>query len=209
MKRVSEKNINTSAYWDACYVQEAIGGKIRVDEARRKQLFRWLHVRIGEALSKEKGFSFLDVGCGLGEVLTLVDAVYSSTPRELWGVDLSHAAITACAKRMPDVQFEESTVLNLPFGKGKFDFVWCGETIEHTDSPDVAVRELARVTKPGGMLAISTPYRHQNSSDEHVFEFDPGDVCRWAGEIGEILFLDCLLLEKWLSMFAVFRKADL
>ena len=45
----------------------------------------------------------------------------------------------------------------LPFKDGAFDRVICTETLEHVDDEHVLARELARVLKPGGILAISVP----------------------------------------------------
>lgn len=45
----------------------------------------------------------------------------------------------------------------LPYGNEEFDYVCFLEAIEHTENPYNAVREVARVLKRGGMLAMSTP----------------------------------------------------
>ena len=45
----------------------------------------------------------------------------------------------------------------LPFGDGTFDTVISCETIEHVPDPYRAVRELARVLRPGGRLFLTTP----------------------------------------------------
>jgi len=45
----------------------------------------------------------------------------------------------------------------IPYGDNEFDYVCFLEAIEHTENPYNAVRELARVLKPGGTLIMSTP----------------------------------------------------
>jgi SAM-dependent methyltransferase len=45
----------------------------------------------------------------------------------------------------------------IPYEDGKFDYICFLEAIEHTENPYNAVRELARVLKPGGTLILSTP----------------------------------------------------
>ena len=45
----------------------------------------------------------------------------------------------------------------LPYGNEEFDYVCFLEAIEHTENPYNAVREVARVLKKGGVLALSTP----------------------------------------------------
>lgn len=45
----------------------------------------------------------------------------------------------------------------LPFRDGSFDYVVCIDGIEHLENPYLAIREFARILKPGGELFISTP----------------------------------------------------
>lgn len=50
-------------------------------------------------------------------------------------------------------------ICNLPFPDRRFDVVVSSEVIEHVPEPKRAVSELARVLKPGGLLALTTPNR--------------------------------------------------
>jgi len=47
--------------------------------------------------------------------------------------------------------------LRLPFPDGAFDKVICAEVLEHLADDSSAMAELARVLRPGGLLAISVP----------------------------------------------------
>jgi len=49
------------------------------------------------------------------------------------------------------------SITNLPFCKEYFHKVICSEVLEHIHDDNVAVRELTRVLKPGGILAVSVP----------------------------------------------------
>lgn len=51
----------------------------------------------------------------------------------------------------------QASGLHLPFAPGIFDVVIASEVFEHIADHDVAVREIARVIKPGGVLAVSVP----------------------------------------------------
>jgi SAM-dependent methyltransferase len=45
----------------------------------------------------------------------------------------------------------------LPFDDASFDLIWSSEVIEHLENPEFALAELRRVTKPGGLLVLTTP----------------------------------------------------
>ena len=45
----------------------------------------------------------------------------------------------------------------LPYEDDLFDLVWCSEVIEHLEAPSFSLRELVRVTRPGGRLILTTP----------------------------------------------------
>lgn len=46
---------------------------------------------------------------------------------------------------------------NLPFESQSFDYVTCLEGLEHIENPQQAIREFARVLRPGGMVIVSIP----------------------------------------------------
>ncbi len=111
--------------------------------------------------------SVLDVGCGRG--LMLVGAAKRLKTGKVTGVDVwqsddlsgnSAAAALANAKAegvAERVKIENADARKLPFGANSFDVVVSSLTIHNIDSSPErakAVREIARVLKPGGRLAI-------------------------------------------------------
>ncbi|MFA6525930.1 MAG: class I SAM-dependent methyltransferase [Candidatus Buchananbacteria bacterium] len=46
----------------------------------------------------------------------------------------------------------------LPFEDGKFDIILCTEILEHLHSPQIAIKEMERVLKPGGLLLLTTRF---------------------------------------------------
>jgi SAM-dependent methyltransferase len=208
VKRVTDENINTPAYWNDVYVGEIKSGRSRVDDRRFGQLRRWFLIRRSE-LGRPP--SVLDVGCGHGEALQRLRQL--SPDSLLRGVDISplavrHGNVSARQARDKRLEFSLGSAEAIPYPASRFDLVWCGETLEHTTDPERAVGELIRVTGNQGLIVVSVPYRHRNSSDEHLWEFDPADVCQWGARAGELLFLDCRLLTGWLTMLAVLRKQE-
>lgn len=93
--------------------------------------------------------SLLDVGCGRG---FLLEQLAARGVNGLVGVDVfSDVRSDAWEYRYGDV-----TQL-LPAADGSFEVVVAGEIIEHVPNPDLLLREIRRVLKPGGTLVISTP----------------------------------------------------
>lgn len=206
MKKTAEFNINTAEYWDRTYRNEADTNKLRVDTARLEQLLRWVMIRFGEL---DRLPFVLDLGCGAGEVSAYLRRAKPGI--RVMGVDISAAAIARTGNlQSPGLEFKvihPITEANpLPFPDEHFDMAWCGETLEHCDNPNEVIGELIRVTGEGGLIALSTPYRGRNRSPEHVYEFTPQDVAKWGKMAGDLVFLDCRLLDGWLSMFAVLRR---
>ena len=74
-------------------------------------------------------------------------------------VDISLPALIKLRERGAQVIL--SQISSLPFADGAFDLVCALDIVEHVDDDDGALRELSRVTKPGGALVISAPL-HQS-----------------------------------------------
>ncbi len=62
------------------------------------------------------------------------------------------------------------SLTNLPFGEAEFDFVFCTEVLEHVEGDAKALREIARVLKPGGTVLLSTPTPPAPDDPAHVRE---------------------------------------
>ena len=60
------------------------------------------------------------------------------------------------------VEFHQADAYNLPFDDRSFDLVWCAQSFITLDDPVTALRELARVLRPGGQVAVleTDEYHH-------------------------------------------------
>jgi len=102
--------------------------------------------------------SLLDVGCGDGMFLSLIDQRLSLVARGwmLHGIDASGAQIHAATPR--PYTFRQCNVEDgIPFADATFSIVFCGELLEHLYDPDSFLGDCRRVLKPRGILAITTP----------------------------------------------------
>ncbi|HLT40177.1 MAG TPA: methyltransferase domain-containing protein [Enhygromyxa sp.] len=104
----------------------------------------------------------LDVGCGAGHWGLTVLGLMPSEAR-LTGVDaepsfLARAHERATARGQSDrCRFELGRAEALPFADASFDVVCCQTLLIHVADASVAVAEMARVLRPGGILIASEP----------------------------------------------------
>ncbi|GIW42429.1 MAG: methyltransferase [Candidatus Binatia bacterium] len=124
-------------------------------------------------LALEPGNTVLDLGCGTGRharALRMLDGVRAVA------LDLSEKEIGAAAGSLREMDGNgargpwlavRGDAYVLPFRDASFDCVVASEIFEHLDEDDLAFREVTRVLRPGGILALSVP------------RFGPEAVC-WA-----------------------------
>lgn len=99
----------------------------------------------------------LDVGCGSGADLV---AMAGSMPpgAEIWGLDASEAMIGEARRRtaglLPRVSLHVGEATGLPFPGEAFDACVAATVLQHIPDPGQALREMARVTRPGGRVAV-------------------------------------------------------
>jgi len=113
-----------------------------------------------QALQLPSGSRGLDAGCGIGShTLLLAKAV--GPAGHVTGLDLSpellvHARETAKKSSLSrKVSFQEGDVSKLPFDDNTFDWVWSVDCVGYpTGEPLPLLKELARVVKSGGIVAI-------------------------------------------------------
>jgi ubiquinone/menaquinone biosynthesis C-methylase UbiE len=109
-------------------------------------------------LSLESGLSVLDCGCGTGDMLGLIS--HLTAPGEAVGGDLSQSMIQEARKRADanpagNLRFDVMDVQSLAFPDLYFDRVLATQLLIHVPDPRKALRELCRVTRRQGWVAIS------------------------------------------------------
>lgn len=93
-----------------------------------------------------RGLDVLEVGCGTGLVLSRL-ARFARTAK---GVDLSEGMLAKARERGLDVVV--GSALELPFANDQFDVTCSFKVLAHIPDIEKALAEMARVTKPGGMI---------------------------------------------------------
>lgn len=93
-----------------------------------------------------------DIGCGAGFFLEEFERRGVAKDR-LFGVDLAPANVRRVQER--GFQAACGNVLALDQATDSFEFTFCAGVIHHTPDPSRALRELARITKPGGHIYLA------------------------------------------------------
>jgi SAM-dependent methyltransferase len=97
------------------------------------------------------GARILDAGCGSGR--NMVDLARHGA---VTGVELSPTSVRLARERDCG-EVLEGSVLDMPFDEASFDLTVSFDVIEHLQDDVAALRELRRVTKPGGVLLVTVP----------------------------------------------------
>lgn len=102
------------------------------------------------------GLSLLDVGCGPGTIT--VDLARLVAPGTVIGLDIAEAPLgearqLAAAAEVP-VEFRVGDVYRLPLTDDSVDVVHAHQVLQHLTDPVAALREMARVCRPGGVIAV-------------------------------------------------------
>ncbi|MBV8950071.1 MAG: class I SAM-dependent methyltransferase [Actinobacteria bacterium] len=124
--------------------------------AVRRPLADWLRAEGRDAGGKR----VLDVGCGLKPYYP-----FFAEAAEYVGLDFE-------GNQYADIH---GSVDAMPIDDASFDVVLCTQVLEHCDDPAQAVRELRRVTRPGGRVLAST-------HGVQVYHPSPVDYWRWTHE---------------------------
>ena len=117
----------------------------------RQRFLRFIPIRSGQHV--------LEVGCGTGVVLRDIAALVGSRGRAL-GVDQSRSLVAA-ARRLTSRDAHRGRLAvrwaageQLPFRRPQFDVALAVTVILHVQDPSRVVKEMARVTRPGGHVAV-------------------------------------------------------
>ena len=93
----------------------------------------------------------LDVGCGTGD---LSIELFENTAAEVTGIDFCGPMLKLAKTKAPRLHFIEGDALRLPFAEASFDGLTIGFALRNLADVDRGLRELLRVLKPDGHVAI-------------------------------------------------------
>lgn len=104
------------------------------------------------------GARILDLCCGTADVLISLEAEHSSAPRLIMGSDFCHPMLIEARRKITNRQLRsplfEADALALPLASNSLDLVTVAFGFRNLANYGRGLEELARVLKPGGVLAI-------------------------------------------------------
>lgn len=112
---------------------------------------RLLAPQVAELAGVRTGLRVLDVGCGPGALTTELVARLGAAA--VAAVDPSAPFVAAARARHPGVDVRQAAAEQLPFADGTFDAALAQLVVHFMVDPVAGLAEMARVTRPGGVLA--------------------------------------------------------
>lgn len=127
----------------------------------------------------DPGMAVIDVGCGPGSITAGLARWVA--PGDVLGVDAASESIARARTRYDDVpglRFSVASAYDLPATDGEFDAAYAHQVLQHLNDPVAALREMGRVLRPGGTVAVR--------------DADYGTMVHWPQEPE---------IERWLSLY--------
>jgi 2-polyprenyl-3-methyl-5-hydroxy-6-metoxy-1,4-benzoquinol methylase len=131
-----------------------VAGRQREEEIEASRIPTVAHT-LGRPL---RGMRVLNVGCGTGGFNVAVERAGADS----WGLDTNPDAVRICDLRRAlggGGRYAVAAAESLPFRAESFDLVYCLSTLEHVADVAATVREMVRVTRPGGAILLYAPNR--------------------------------------------------
>lgn len=150
-----------------------------------------------EAAAVRPGTRVVDVGCGTGDLLAHMEAAGALTA----GLDPAMAMVELARNRVPRADVRLGTADRLPWSDEAFDLATSVNALQFAEDMPAALRELARVTRRDGLVAVANWAASERNDLDTIEEAVaratgrtplPGGPLREPGGLTE-LFTDCRL----------------
>ena len=126
----------------------------------------------------------LDAGCGPGNISAGVSELLPNG--KVIGMDFSTAIIEQAKSeftpsKYKNLEFQQGDIYHLDLADNTFDIIYTHQVIQHLMNPVDALKELRRVLKPGGIIAV-------READNHAFTWYPQlpELDRWRNLYREV-----------------------
>ena len=148
---------------------------------RVQTIFEWIEP------SDDK--TILDMPCGRGFYLNMIRYVSGCT---LVGADLDWDVILKARRNvghLPDIALHNCNIYALPYPDDRFDAVILSEVLEHIDDDRGALRRIARLLRPRGVVIVSVPafpwlWTRHDESLQHMRRYTRAGLADALGDAG-------------------------
>ena len=173
------ENVSVAEYDKDFYPGQSFledGGFIPI--LRNQTRLTWRHER--GLLSRHglrPGMEMADICCGIGDFAVLVNREFK--PARLLALDHSRSSLDYARKvaadfGMTDIEYVHGDAAELLIADNSFDFVTCRHSLQIFDKPDMILRELFRICKPGGRVYVT------NEKNSHCLGEPRADSIQWT-----------------------------
>ena len=159
------------------------------DRIRRNYIDDALAFHVVASLVRHKAV-IADIGCGTGEMLIGMARAVA----KVIGVDTSEKMLDVCRERvekqgLKNVELRKGRAEKLPLRNEECDTAFTSMLLHHLSEPELGVREMARVVKPGGKAIISDISKHDYDWTREVMAdiwlgFTEQQIRDWVGAAG-------------------------
>ncbi|WP_047459481.1 class I SAM-dependent methyltransferase [Rhizobium rhizogenes] len=172
-------NIAVEIYDSAFYPgQTFVENQSFIPILRTQTKMTWRHER--EILPRHglrEGMIVADICCGIGDFAMLLRKEFR--PSRIVALDhsalsLDYARTVAADFEVQDIEYTYGDAAQMLFESNQFDFVTCRHSLQIFDRPDVLLRELYRICKPGGRVYIT------NEKNSHCLGEPRADTIQWT-----------------------------
>jgi SAM-dependent methyltransferase len=143
-------------------LEDQIAGARAYENLHVPALFKQWCPRVLDAAGVSVGDGVLDVACGTG-VLAREAAVRVGAGGSVAGVDPGRGMLAVAKELAPHIEWRAGTAESLPYPDRLFDAVCCQFGFMFFTDRSLALREMIRVLRPGGKLAVAVWDSLENS----------------------------------------------
>lgn len=174
-----EPNITVEEYDSAFYPGQSFleeGGFIPILRTQTKMT--WRHERtILPRHGMQPGITMADICCGIGDFVVLVQKEFQ--PSRIVALDhsrssLAYARSVAATFDIRGIEYTYGDASEMLLDANQFDLVTCRHSLQVFDKPELILKELFRICKPGGRVYIT------NEKNSHCLGEPRADSIQWT-----------------------------
>lgn len=140
-----------------------------LDRCWRKRAVQGLHGKV------------LDVACGTGDMVVELLRTRHAASLQVTGVDLSEEMLAIAKRKAPQAEYRLADAEHLPFGDASFDAVTCAFGVRNFVHLEQGLKEMVRVLKPGGRMAILELATPDNPFIRFFYNIYTRRIIPWLG----------------------------